>query len=100
LSVTRKFKSLINKKEYEVRAEIINELLFLHCTVYEWSPSIYKKLKKDWQVTLSKLSKYGYVTVFSVVNESDTLTIKFNKMFGMKEATRENGKVLFSQEIV
>lgn len=92
------YKDLLITNDYEVFVEEKEGLPFIHCTVYNWTPSVYKRLKKDWEQAVKSLDSDTVSAVFSAIKEGDKNSLKFQKLFGMKEASRENGVVLFYRE--
>lgn len=55
----------------------INELPFIHCKVFDWKLSTYKKL---WQEYSNLVTTYG--VIYSYIPK-DSNIYKFNTMFGM-----------------
>lgn len=45
---------VVNRPDYKFYLEEFQGLPFLHIDVYKWSPTIFKRLKKDWN-TLTEL---------------------------------------------
>jgi len=56
---------------------------FLHCTVTNWSPSLYRQFRQIFKDLTIAFKKKGYKVIFAP--DMDNKTTKFAKMFGFKE---------------
>jgi len=70
-------------EDVELYLEMEGNNPYIHCTVLNWSPSLYKRFKKDFQKVLESFWKKGYTVVYAP--DMDEKTTKFAKMFGFKE---------------
>ena len=95
-------------KTYELRREFgtitINigrkwNVPHVHLEMYDWSPSIYKQCKIIWKDILKFLKEEGYPRIVTCIPEGDDKLYKFQTKFGMKELKRNEGLILFVQEI-
>lgn len=85
--------------------EIINmqgvDIVTLHLSLGEWSPSKYKEYLAGFFQSLQKIKALGYTTVYVII-KNDPKLIKFEELFGFAElAESENGEyMMMCQEIV
>ena len=82
--------------ELEVVVHMYKGMPFIHCK----ATSIhYKKFVKVWDTIQQQLREQGHSTVFSCIPEGDSKLYKFQTLFGMTEAVRSEGQILFSKEL-
>ncbi len=62
---TRDVAPLVSTDAYEMRQEVVNGILFYHIDVFDFSPSIYKSMKKDWGEIKDRAKKDGWYAVHS-----------------------------------
>jgi hypothetical protein len=61
---------------------------FVHSTVWNWSPSIAKQLKQDWE----RFRECFSCPVYSAHTAEQRQAIKFSKVFGFTELERLTNK--------
>lgn len=68
---------------------------FVHCKVKKMA---YKEIRALWEELQEDL-KEEHPVVFSCIPEGDKKLYRFQEMFGMTEAVRDNGQILFFKEL-
>jgi hypothetical protein len=72
------FRSDIDRDEdYLIEAEVVNDLLFLHCNVEKTSKSVLKRIRDSFEVLLQEALLAGYDCVYA-----QTENLKFVKFLG------------------
>jgi len=71
-------------ENYKLETEWFENKPFLHCEVYKWNISIYKKLVKDWNGFLSILKDNQINEWYSIIPKGDSKLLKFQKLFGLQ----------------
>jgi len=89
--------SLITTSYGSLEAEVVDEIVFIHLEIREWTPSKYKKMKYYWQVVLLSLKNKGIDDIYTVIPDGDDKLYKFQTMFGFKEYSRQGGTILFNR---
>lgn len=56
----RKITVFYDGPEYKAEGELCDGLLFLHCTVYQYSKSVVKQIKLNLEIIKSEVRKVGY----------------------------------------
>ena len=70
---------VVRQPEYEISIEQFDELSFLHCRVVQWTPSVCRALRRDFD-TFSNL----HGGPFFVVGTDDPKLPKFLRLFGFR----------------
>lgn len=84
----------------KLELEAHEDIMLLHCVLHKWSKDLYKEYKLYFEnYIVPNLKAQGIDTVWSILPEREIKSIKFNKMFGMKEEFRSQGIVTMSKEI-
>lgn len=87
---------MYSDEQLTVRVQYYQGMPFIHCN----ATSIhYKKFLKIWNSIQEDLKMQGHSTVFSCIPEGDDKLYKFQTLFGMTEAVRSDGQILFSKEL-
>lgn len=68
-----------------VEVEWFENKPFIHCTVYKWSISVYRKHLPLWNYFISILKENNIKEYYSVIDK-DNKILKFNQMMGLKIA--------------
>lgn len=76
-------------------ADIVEDVVFIHLDVREWSPGKYKEMRKYWRATLTSLKKRGFEDVFTHIYDKDPKQYKFQNLFGFKEFDRKKDTIIF-----
>lgn len=71
-------------ENYKLEVEWFKNKPFLHCDVYMWNISIYRKFVKDWNNFLLILKENGINEWYSVIPKGDSKLLKFQKLFGLQ----------------
>lgn len=90
---------LVETEYGRLGVQYVNEKLWVHCDIWEWSKASLKDSKVQWEKFLSYFRRYGVKRMYSAVPESDPLVNKWQKMWGMQEVARHDGVVIFMKEI-
>lgn len=56
----RTVKTLYEDEDGEVREEVFNGVLFFHAEVYNFSPSVYRKIGKVWEDLKNQAKEVGW----------------------------------------
>lgn len=83
-------------EDLEIRAEYLNDIPFLHCSV---SKMKYKKFCKVWQQVRQTLLDEGHDAVFTCIPVGDWKMYKFQLLFGFSEVERSDGQILFVRKL-
>jgi len=77
---------------------IVPYLLVMHCVIFNWSPSLYKKYILLWEDIIGKMAEQGVTKLGIVVLDEDIKLMKFATMFGFNvenETFIENEPAIF-----
>lgn len=74
---TREVEELLSTEHYEMKQEIVNGVLFYHIDVFDLTPSIYKKMKAEWENIKQRAKEDGHDAIHSY-----TQNHSFVKKFG------------------
>lgn len=91
---------LIKEDFGELRYELFNGQPLLHTTVSDWSPEVYREMKKYLLDIRQYFKEQGYKTMYVSGRVLDKKVQKFWKMFGFTEIVREDGVTIYKQELV
>lgn len=82
----RTVKTLYEDEDGELSEEIFNGVLFIHCTMFNFNKSIYKKMKAatEWCLASAKLA--GWQHVHAYVEEDSSAERTVAKLGGYKIA--------------
>lgn len=83
-------------EDVEVSVDYVNGMPFIHCNAQRMR---YKKFQSVWGVVLTTLRMQGHSTVFCCIAEGDDKLYRFITLFGMTEAMRAGGQILFAKEL-
>lgn len=71
----------------------------LHLSLHTWGPETIRKCRKCFEDVKAKLAARGYSRLIACMKEEEVKLHKLPRMFGMKEAVRKDGIVVFLLEI-
>jgi len=91
--------TVIDDEHGKLEVEMLNGSPFIHLTLHEWSPQLFKEYKNTFKAVLSKMKEEGITQVYVLIPNDDPKLKKFEKMFGFKELNEGNGMLLMYQEI-
>ncbi len=70
-------------EDMKVEVEWFDNKPFIHCEVYNWSSSVYRKHIHYWNEFISILKQNGIQNYYSLLPKNNKI-LKFNKMMGLK----------------
>lgn len=68
--------------------EVYNGKYYIHCTIVDWKPSIYKEYKNYFRLQLEEWKRQGIDAVYALVKVDNFKLIKFVTFFGLTEVGR------------
>ena len=71
----------------------------LHLSLTKWGPSVVRECRRCFEDVKVKLAARGYRKLIACMKEEEVKLHKLPRMFGMKEAVRKDGIVVFLLEI-
>lgn len=72
-------------------------IVFAHCEVSKYSPSVKKKLQEAWSIVLKRLKNKEIPAVFVSCSPENKTRVKFFEMFGFENTgiIVEHGNIIF-----
>lgn len=74
-------------------------IVWIHCDISNWSLSAAKECLQIWPKFQEELVALGHKRVFSCIPGNDAKLAKWQRMFGMKEVTRVEDKIIFKKDL-
>ena len=76
--------TMIDDDCMKLRAELVDEFVFLHLELFDWSKELYKAFKETFSDIKTVLSDSGYEDVWIFIPNDDEKLLKFERMFGFE----------------
>jgi len=82
--------------DYEMSAEIVDDLVFVHLDIFKWSPSTRRRCYKWFRGFLHNLEDRGVDSVYCAIKNGNTKLDKFAKLYGFEDLFEvDNGKIAY-----
>jgi len=76
---------IVDHEDYTLYAtKPLEDVVLIHCYVYDWSPSKYKQFLADWDVILEEFKRTDYRKLYCIIPDETPKIGKFAVMFGFE----------------